>query len=185
MSCIALLLAVTAMICLVQYGSWLLFCTEPSLSDRYLPTYLSSYVFPSSCDPDYYCCTQNVMEHRSLSLFDWLNSLPFTFCVSVFVLFARVWVMLRSDKMLLRSSSSSTYDGHGLTHSSSGIIRPLKKRNGVVAGMPRPGGGRNSPIGSNVADGEEVVRQISGSPRNQIHPKLSPFVPFPLTPHWI
>ncbi|KAI4113817.1 MAG: hypothetical protein LQ345_005283, partial [Seirophora villosa] len=35
-------------------------------------------------------------------------------------------------------------------------MSPLKKRNGVVAGMPRPGGGRHSPIGSNVADGEGV-----------------------------
>lgn len=88
--------------------------------------------------------------------------------------------MLWSDEMLLRSSSSGTYQGHGLIHSYSGITRPLKKRNGVVAGMPRPGGGRHSPIGSNVADGEGVVRQISVSPRNP-NP-LQIFSPSPLTP---
>ncbi|KAL8841469.1 MAG: hypothetical protein Q9170_000932 [Blastenia crenularia] len=35
-------------------------------------------------------------------------------------------------------------------------MSPLKKKNGVIAGMPRPGGGRHSPIGSNIADGEGV-----------------------------
>lgn len=38
--------------------------------------------------------------------------------------------------------------------------RPLKKKNGVVAGMPRLSGGRNSPIGSSQADGEGLVRQV-------------------------
>ncbi|KAL8953570.1 MAG: hypothetical protein Q9222_000565 [Ikaeria aurantiellina] len=33
-------------------------------------------------------------------------------------------------------------------------MSPLKKRNGVVAGMPRSGGVRHSPIGSNLADGD-------------------------------
>ncbi|KAL8731445.1 MAG: hypothetical protein Q9166_003420 [cf. Caloplaca sp. 2 TL-2023] len=34
------------------------------------------------------------------------------------------------------------------------MTRPLKKKNGMVAGMPRSSGVRNSPIGSNHADGE-------------------------------
>ncbi|KAI4202966.1 MAG: hypothetical protein LQ350_002183 [Teloschistes chrysophthalmus] len=37
------------------------------------------------------------------------------------------------------------------------MTRPLKKRNGVVAGMPRAGGVRHSPIGSSHADGEGLA----------------------------
>ncbi|KAL8999087.1 MAG: hypothetical protein Q9169_001975 [Polycauliona sp. 2 TL-2023] len=40
------------------------------------------------------------------------------------------------------------------------MTRPLKKKNGVVAGMPRSSGVRNSPIGSSHADGEGLVRQV-------------------------
>ncbi|KAI4289170.1 MAG: hypothetical protein L6R35_001558 [Caloplaca aegaea] len=62
--------------------------------------------------------------------------------------------MVRCGDMMLRALPNEHDDGHGLTDTPSGMIRPLKKRNGVVAGMPRSGGGRHSPIGSNVADGE-------------------------------
>ncbi|KAI4259273.1 MAG: hypothetical protein LQ352_000813 [Teloschistes flavicans] len=37
------------------------------------------------------------------------------------------------------------------------MTRPLKKRNGVVAGMPRAGGVRHSPIGSSQADGDGLA----------------------------
>ncbi|KAL8775386.1 MAG: hypothetical protein Q9209_000394 [Squamulea sp. 1 TL-2023] len=40
--------------------------------------------------------------------------------------------------------------------------RPLKKKNGVVAGMPRSSGVRNSPIGSNHADGEGLDTSPDG-----------------------
>lgn len=40
------------------------------------------------------------------------------------------------------------------------MSRPLKKKNGVVAGMPRSSGVRNSPIGSSHADGEGLVRRV-------------------------
>lgn len=40
------------------------------------------------------------------------------------------------------------------------MSRPLKKKNGVVAGMPRSCGVRNSPIGSSHADGEGLVRHV-------------------------
>lgn len=68
--------------------------------------------------------------------------------------------MVRCGDMMLRALPNKHDDGYGLTDTPSGMIRPLKKRNGVVAGMPRSGGGRHSPIGSNVADGEGVVRQV-------------------------
>lgn len=44
------------------------------------------------------------------------------------------------------------------------MTRPLKKKNGVVAGMARSGGVRQSPIGSSHADGDGQVRQVSNFP---------------------
>lgn len=48
-----------------------------------------------------------------------------------------------------------------LTEISPVMNRPLKKKNGVVAGMARSSGVRNSPIGSRHADGEGLVRQVA------------------------
>ncbi|KAL8972562.1 MAG: hypothetical protein Q9183_000488 [Haloplaca sp. 2 TL-2023] len=68
------------------------------------------------------------------------------------------------------------------------MTRPLKKKNGVVAGMARSGGVRQSPIGPNVADGEGQVRQVP-SPTFSFFPHVlsmtifSPWLPSPSYMH--
>ena len=46
------------------------------------------------------------------------------------------------------------------------ISRPIKKKSGVIAGMPRVGGGRDSPVGYGHMDDTEDVRPSKTSPRN-------------------
>ena len=46
------------------------------------------------------------------------------------------------------------------------ISRPIKKKSGVIAGMPRVGGGRDSPVGYGHMDDTEDVRPRKTSPRN-------------------
>ena len=78
-----------------------------------------------------------------------------------------------------QSFSSKQHDEHQLTVDLSAMTRPLKKKNGVVAGMARSGGVRQSPIGPNVADGEGQVRQVP-SPTFHFSPRTVNDNLFPL-----
>ena len=74
------------------------------------------------------------------------------------------------------------------------LLRPMKKKSGVIAGIARNGGGRDSPVGSGQYDENGDVRPRIRNSHTQFclrlytlifQPRHFPFSIFPFSPHVI